>query len=124
MKTWVSVLLLVFVLLPITASALELELNLDYPKFGGVDISQESSQNLPGLVSWVYVTIVGISGLAAFAMIIWGGVQWMTSAGNPSKTGDAKDKIQKALLGLLIVLSSYVVLSFINPDLTTLRDIF
>src|SRR3989338_574511 len=98
MKTWVALLLFAFVFLPMAANALTL--NLQYPQFPGApNINEESGQKLESVVAWFYVAIVGISGLAAFAMIIWGGVQWMTSAGDPSKTGDAKDKIQKALLG-------------------------
>ncbi|MDP4007110.1 MAG: hypothetical protein Q8P55_00745, partial [bacterium] len=76
---------------------------------------------LDNIVVWFYALIVGLSGLAAFVMIVWGGVQWMTSAGNPTKTSDAKDKIQKALLGLLLVLSSFLILQVINPELTSLR---
>jgi hypothetical protein len=48
----------------------------------------------------------------------------MSSQGNPSATGDAKDKIQKALLGLLLVLASFLILQIINPELTLLKDPF
>ncbi|MDP2735570.1 MAG: hypothetical protein Q8P12_05185, partial [bacterium] len=73
-------------------------LNLCYPTFPGApDINQASNRTIAGIVVWLYTLIVGLSGLAAFVMIVWGGVQWMTSAGNPSRTSEAKDKIQKAL---------------------------
>jgi hypothetical protein len=98
-------------------------LNLQYPKFPGApDINTQ--QGLASIVAWLYVFFVGISGLAAFVMIVWGGVQWMSSQGNPSATGDAKDKIQKALLGLLLVLASFLILQIINPELTLLKDPF
>src|SRR3989338_775832 len=83
-------------------------LNLKYPQFSGAP-NINANPRLVDLVAWAYVTIVGISGLAAFVMIVWGGVQWMTSAGNPQQTGDAKDRIQKALLGLFLVLISFLV---------------
>jgi hypothetical protein len=95
-------------------------LNLNYPEFGAFDLNK--NQELTQMIAWFYVFIVGISGLAAFVMIVWGGVQWMTSAGNPGQAGDARDKIQKALLGLLIVLASYLILQIINPDLTLLEE--
>lgn len=96
-------------------------LNLVYPQFPGApDLNK--NQNLASIVAWLYVFIVGISGLAAFVMIVWGGVQWMSSQGNPASTGDAKDKIQKALLGLLLVLVSFLILQVINPELTLLKD--
>jgi uncharacterized membrane protein len=40
---------------------------------------------------------------AAVAVIVIGGFQWMISAGDPSKIGEAKDKIYSALFGLLII---------------------
>jgi hypothetical protein len=116
MKTFL--LFLAPLLLPFSAFA---ALNLQYPKFPGApDINTQ--QDLTSIVAWLYVFIVGISGLAAFVMIVWGGVQWMSSQGNPTATGDAKDKIKMALLGLLLVLSSFIILQIINPELTLLKD--
>ena len=120
-KNIIVPLLLVFLLVPSAAGAIDL--NLTYPKLPGApDINLVGNQSLTGIVVWLYVFIVGISGLAAFVMIIWGGVQWMTSAGNPTKTTEAKDKIQKALLGLLLILASFLILQIINPDLVLLQE--
>jgi hypothetical protein len=40
---------------------------------------------------------------AAVLMIVIGGFQWMTSAGDPGKIAAAKEKIYSAILGLLII---------------------
>ena len=118
----------VFVLLvmPAMIGATEVNLNLTYPVFPGAPNinagAANTDQSISALVAWFYVFIVGISGLAAFVMIIWGGVEYMTSAGNPTRTSEAKDKIQKALLGLLLILASYLILQVINPELTILRE--
>ena len=110
---------LVLLLLPLSAFAL----NLTYPQFPGApNINDPAQQNLTGIVAWLYVFIVGISGLAAFVMIVWGGTQWLTSQGNPTDIGAAKDKIKMALLGLLLVLSSFIILQIINPELTLLKS--
>ena len=85
------IILLSLFLLPNISSALTVDLNLDYPPFGDFDINED--QNLNQLIAWFYYFIVGVAGLAAFAAIVWGGVQWLTSAGNPTKITDAKDKI-------------------------------
>lgn len=105
--------------LPLTSTA-SLKLNLSYPKFGGIDL--ENNPGLQGIVLWIYIFMIGIAGLAAFLMIVWGGIQWLSSAGNPAQIGDAKDKIQKALLGLLLILSSVLILNLINPELTNLQS--
>lgn len=112
---------LALTLLPLLAGADPIKLNLTYPELPG-GFKLEDATTLPQLVGWLYVFFVMISGLAAFVMIVWGGVQWMTSSGNTAATGDAKDKIQKALLGLLLVLASFLILQIINPELTLLKN--
>lgn len=116
---------LLIILTPAITSA-TMELNLQYPIIGGVDLNgldcAAGKNCISTLIVYAYDVIVGISGLAAFAMIIWGGVEWMTSSGDTGKTTEAKDRIKKALYGLVIILSSYLVLSFINSDLVNIKE--
>lgn len=95
-----------------------LALNLTYPKFAGIDL--KTTPDILSVVAWAYALIVGISGFAAFVMIVWGGVQWLGSGGNPTAISDARDRIKSALLGLLLVLASFLILQIINPDLRIL----
>lgn len=57
--------------------------------------------------------------ILAIASIIWGGVQYITSAGGEGK-GAGKEMIQSAIFGLLLALGSYIILSTINKDLLEL----
>ncbi|MDO8424795.1 MAG: hypothetical protein Q7S70_02545 [bacterium] len=111
----------VSIFLPGISSAIDL--NLDYPAFtvGGKTFDLNTTQNLNDVVAWFYYFIVTISGFAAFVMLVYGGFKYLSSAGNPSAIGDSKDIIQKALLGLLLILISYLVLQVINPDLVLLQ---
>jgi len=122
MKTSAKKILLTIIslclLLP-SVSLAAISLNLNYPSFGGFDLN--TNQNLDQIVAWFYYFIVGISGFAAFIMLVWGGFQYLTSAGNPTQISDAKDRMQKALLGLLLILASWLILQVINPDLTILK---
>ncbi|MBI2577612.1 MAG: hypothetical protein HYV77_02075 [Candidatus Wildermuthbacteria bacterium] len=95
-------------------------LNLQYPSFGGYDLNTD--QELTKFIAWLYYFMIGIGGLLAFLMLTWGGVQYLSSAGNPGQIGDAKDKIQKAIFGLLLLLSSVLIIQLFNPDLTTIQD--
>jgi TRAP-type C4-dicarboxylate transport system permease small subunit len=61
-------------------------------------------------ISCIYQTIVVVSGILALLMIVIGGFQWLTSAGNEQAIKGAKEKIFSAILGLVIVLMSYVIL--------------
>ena len=42
---------------------------------------------------------------------------WLTAAGNASKATDAKNKIQNAVIGAILLFASYLILYIINPDL-------
>lgn len=44
----------------------------------------------------------------------------MASAGNPSGQSDAKEWIEAALLGLLLLVGAYFILNVVNPQLTNL----
>ncbi len=104
------------------ASAEAIKLNNEYPVFpGGIDIKTEEGQKLNSIVAWLYYAIIGISGFTALIMIIYGGVQYLTSAGNPAAIGGAQDRIKSALLGLLIIFASFIIIQTINPDLTILK---
>lgn len=46
----------------------------------------------------------------------------MSSSGNPAQISDAKDRLKQALLGLLLVFSSFLILRVVNPDLVLLRS--
>ncbi len=68
----------------------------------------------------VYRFSVGIVGLLAIVMVMLGGVKWITAGGNPSKVQSGKDYIFAAIFGTLLLLSSYMILNFINPQLTNI----
>lgn len=69
----------------------------------------------------IFVFSIGLAGLLAMAEIVFGAVQYTISAGNPSQQGDAKDRILNAIYGLLLLLSSFIILYAINPNLVTLK---
>jgi hypothetical protein len=54
-------------------------------------------------------------------MVMYAGIQWITAAGNSSKIENAKSTMNGAFIGLVLALSSYVILNTINPELVTLR---
>src|SRR3989344_9653123 len=106
MKKILLLLFLLAIAIPIFASAQGIKLNLTYPVFGNIDIN--TNQNINAIIGWLYYGIVGIAGLAAFVMLVWGGVQWLVSGAIPSQLGEGKDKLRGAKLGLLLVLASFL----------------
>ena len=61
------------------------------------------------IVQWV----LGILGFVAVVIIIYGGVRYMTSAGDSSKVKDAKNTILYGIIGLVIALLAFAIVSFI-----------
>jgi hypothetical protein len=59
-------------------------------------------------------------GIAAVLMISIGAFMYITSAGNTSQTGKAKEIIFDAIAGVILALTSYILLSTINPNLVNI----
>lgn len=57
----------------------------------------------------------------AFGVSVLGGARHLTSAGDPTKMSDARDQIFSGILGLIILLASYLILTTINPQLVILK---
>jgi hypothetical protein len=71
----------------------------------------------------VYKYAVGIVGILAAVVLMFGGVVWLTAGGNQTRIGEAKAWIGASLTGLIIVLTSYMILYTVNPDLVQFRPI-
>lgn len=69
----------------------------------------------------IYIFFLSISGMLAFFVLIWGGVQRVINAGNPEKIKDADEWIKGALWGLLLLFGAWLLLHTINPNLVELQ---
>jgi hypothetical protein len=62
----------------------------------------------------MYNLLVALGAVAAVVMITWGGFEYMTSDAVQGKS-DGLKKVQNAIYGLLLILSSYLILRTIDP---------
>ena len=51
-----------------------------------------------------------IAALLVFLYLIWGGIEWITSGGDKTKTEGARNKITSAIIGLIVLAASYAIL--------------
>ncbi len=58
-----------------------------------------------------------VAGLILLAMLIWGGIQWMTANGDKEKAVKSQKTITNALIGFLIFMSVFAIINFIAPAL-------
>ena len=86
---------------------------------GGKTLNATSS--LVDFVEYSYRWAILLGGLVAFFALVYAGFKYLTSVGDPNKMKDAKDRIISAILGLVLLLSTFLILSTLNPELTTLR---
>lgn len=77
---------------------------------------------LPDYIVAIYNFALMIIGIICFGALLYGGFRYLTSAGKPAAMADAKDQIFSALLGLIILFSSYLILTTINPELAILSE--
>lgn len=76
--------------------------------------------DFPGYVMAIYKMGLWAVGICALLMISIGGYMYLTSAGNTSQTGKAKEIIIDSIIGIVLALTSWLLLYTINPDLVVL----
>lgn len=70
------------------------------------------------LVGRIIKAFLGIVGIIALVIFLYGGFLWLTSAGNSKKIEEGRDMFVWAILGLVVIFSSYVLVSFIFETVT------
>lgn len=80
-----------------------------------------NSCSLSGLIKYLYEWGISIGGFLVFISLIIAGVQYLSSAGNSTKMREALDRIKSSVLGLILLLGSFLILNTINPQLTNLN---
>jgi hypothetical protein len=51
--------------------------------------------------------VLGLIGALALLMFVWGGVLWVSAAGNDQRVTEATTILRNSFIGLLIILFSY-----------------
>ncbi|MBT4209655.1 MAG: hypothetical protein HOE19_01945 [Candidatus Komeilibacteria bacterium] len=71
------------------------------------------ADNIQELSGYMIRGLLGVSGAIALFMLVWGGIVWMTSNGNAERLKKGKDTILWAILGLIIIFTSYIIINFL-----------
>jgi hypothetical protein len=62
---------------------------------------------------------LGLTGVLALLMFIWGGIQWLTSGGSPEKVKAGKSTLTWAVIGLVVIFTSYTLVSTLITALSS-----
>ena len=104
-----------FLFIPFFASALIYQ----YPTINGVTINSKVS--LGGAIKYYVAWAIILGAIAAFISLIRSGILYMSSAGQPANQKKAMGGVTNAFIGLFILLTSYLILETINPQITVMR---
>jgi len=77
------------------------------------NITSPIQGTLGGIVSNTIEIFFALAGVIALFYLILGGYNYIASAGNPESVEGAKATITNAIIGLIVVLISYLVISFL-----------
>lgn len=94
------------------------ELELNYPAIVN-GAPPTGSSTLPEYAKYIFDFAIAFCGVVGLGSLIIGGVRYLTSAGDPGKTGDAKGQITSALFGAVLLLGSVILFNMINPSILT-----
>jgi hypothetical protein len=81
-------------------------------------LSEEIGQtpNMGEYLKGVFNLSIGLATVLAVLMIVIGGIKYMTAEAFTGKS-DAKEMISRSIYGLVLILSSFLILTTINPNL-------
>lgn len=76
-----------------------------------------TTQDIGTFVGDIYAFAISIVGILIFIRFVWAGWLYITAAGNSANVSKAKSMMTGAIIGAVIIFSSYLILYVINPDL-------
>ena len=69
--------------------------------------------SLPELIGEIIQVFLGLLGVVFLGLIIYAGFRWMTAQGGEDDVKQAKQTIERAVIGLAIVLAAYAISYFV-----------
>ncbi len=91
----------------------ETPLQLSWAKINGIDIA---NADLGGIMSYFFTLILWVAIILTLLSIIYIGFLYIVSQDNPNNLAEAKERLQKIFIGILILLTSYILFSWLGID--------
>src|SRR3989339_875079 len=80
---------------------------------GEAGLTAYGGSDLPTLIGKVLGTGLSLVGVLFFGLMIYGGITWMLAKGSAEEEKKALQTIIAAIIGIIIVLSSYAITKFV-----------
>lgn len=98
-------------------------LEVEYPTIGEFRPTSSDAEGFPDHLRYAINFLTIAASVVAFGALVYGGFLWMTSEGEPLKMQKSKERITASLIGLVIVLGSFLLLNSIDPQLVELEEV-
>lgn len=86
----------------------------DKPTLAQCSVQEDpANKGLMDMLNTIINVALAIIGFVAVVMIILGGVQYTTSAGDSGRVKKAKDTIMYGIIGLVVALLAYAIVNFV-----------
>lgn len=76
----------------------------------------ESTRSLEEVIKGVLNVVIGLVGLIAVVVIVYGGILITMSGGDEEKSKDGKNYLLYGIIGLVVVILSYSIIGFITSS--------
>lgn len=86
------------------------------PPPGAAQFSDPTT-GLPKLIKLAVNSFILVTGLLLLAYMLWGALDWITSGGEKEKITKAQNKIQNAIIGMLLVFVALTLFGLIAGDI-------
>lgn len=87
-----------------------------YKYLPGADVCQPEMRSIMDI--WligaaILEILLRVASIAALVYVVWGGIEFITSQGEPDKTAKARHTVINALIGLVISIGAASIVSFV-----------
>ena len=122
MKKTIFISILILLVTPFIIEGSPL-LELYYPEIREIQPTHADAETFPLYINYLVYLLVAVAAMITVISLIRGGISWLTAQGDPAKIKEGRDRITSSVFGLIIILSSFVFLDSINPDLKRIHEL-
>lgn len=115
-----SVALMAGIMLPmaVSAQAPAVDFGVSYGSYTGL-----TNTDIRITIANIIRTAMGLLGIIAVLIVLYGGFKWMTAAGASEQVEDAKKILVAGIIGLVIIVSAYAIATFVINSLVSATGI-
>jgi len=84
----------------------------------GKNPSELNKDDVPKAINNFVNILAAIASTVTLMFMVWGGIQYITSAGNQEQAGKAKSTLTWAIIGFIVIIASYSIVKIFLSKIT------